>query len=169
MGRFLVTPYPDVSVTRLDEIRGNSRAMSERCEWSQLAPEAQGPFDAFATTIRTLWPKFPITAPPRRPRSNRRRPSAESLPDRGRCAACPMRPSDWHGTCPYPSSSIGQGTLTGVDEPVATPPARAIAPDTSTPRSSPSASLRAGTRPARGWPLDLTGFMIAATQQGGDR
>ena len=62
--QYLVTPNPDMLVTRLDELRGTSRAMSERCDWGRLAPGAEGPFDAFATTIRTLWPRFPDNGTP---------------------------------------------------------------------------------------------------------
>jgi hypothetical protein len=62
--QYLITPNPDMVATRLEAIEGTSRAMTEKCEWGQVAPEAEEPFLVFMNTLRTLWPKFPDNGTP---------------------------------------------------------------------------------------------------------
>jgi hypothetical protein len=62
--QYLVNPNPDMLATRLDEIRGINRAMSENSEWEKMAPGAVEPFRVFASTIRALWSKFPDNGTP---------------------------------------------------------------------------------------------------------
>lgn len=62
--QYLVDPNPDMLATRLGEVSGINRAMSEKCEWEKVAPEAVDPFCAFDDTLRALWSKFPDNGTP---------------------------------------------------------------------------------------------------------